>query len=60
MTSFRQRFPSGCKCYSQRLSDTYDFRLVKSEGRKAVLVEEEDTEARKQISGKKERRPKKD
>ena len=38
---FHSRFPSGCKCYSQRLSETYNFMLVRSEGRAAVVVGEE-------------------
>ena len=32
---FHSRFPSGCKCYSQRLSETYNFMLVRSEAREA-------------------------
>jgi len=37
-------FPSGCKCYSQRLSETYDFMLLRSQGRETVVVEEEQGE----------------
>ena len=38
---FHKRFPSGCKCFSQRLSETYNFMLVRSQAREAVVVEEE-------------------
>ena len=41
--NFRNRFPSGCKCYSQKLS-TYDLMLLRSQGREAVVVEEEQEE----------------
>ena len=37
----RDRFPSGCKCYSQRVSETYNFMLVRSEAREAEVLEEE-------------------
>ena len=40
--ALRDRFPSGGKCYSQRLSETYNFMLVRSEARVAELREEEE------------------
>ena len=42
MLFFNSRFPSGCKCYSQRLSETYNFMLVRSEAREAEVVGEEE------------------
>ena len=60
MLIFHNRFPSGCKCYSQRLSETYNFMLVRSEAREAVVVEEEQGEEsspRQLRSGKKRRQP---
>ena len=39
--ALRDRFPSGCKCYSQRVSETYNFMLVRSEAREAEVLEEE-------------------
>ena len=54
MLIFHNRFPSGCKCYSQRLSETYNFMLVRSEAREAVVVSEEEESSPRQLrSGKK-------
>ena len=39
--ALRDRFPSVCKCYSQRLRETYNFMLVRSEAREAEVLEEE-------------------
>ena len=56
MTSlFHTRFPSGCKCYSQRLSENYNFMLVRSEGRQAVVVGEEESSPRQLRSGRRKK-----
>ena len=57
MLCFHSRFPSGCKCYSQRLSETYNFMLVRSEAREAEVVGEEEQNTPRQLtSGRKKRK----
>ena len=36
------RFPSGCKCYSRKLSSTYNFLEVRTSEQEARLLEEEE------------------
>ena len=38
------RFPSGCKCYSRKLSSTYNFLEVRTSEQEARLLEEEEEE----------------
>ena len=35
------RFPSGCKCYSRKLSSTYNFLEVRTSEQEARLLEDE-------------------